>query len=510
MDPGATGGPGAPAAGRRRTIRKTILRGVLALSGLYLLLLIPDPTPVPPRPANRSPFGWNRDQHWKDLEARFAADRAGDSRAVRETLRASLERGAQLVARLDTRRCSPDDPIFAEIEENLFALGPLVAATPDQLPAYMGLVTSMRDAVKGQSTGWDMNADASRNRMYRLLYGGRMALEEAMLQAPPSAVPAISSGPEEPSPTPSVLVRGVRVHSGDILLSRGGAPTSALIARGSDYPGNFSHVALVHVDVSTAKVSILEAHIEKGVAVATIEEYLRDTKVRVMALRLRADLPALAADPLLPHKAASLALGEVAARHIPYDFAMDFEDHSRLFCSEVASAAYRKTGVTLWMGLSSISSAGLCSWLSAFGVTHTLTQEPSDLEYDPQLRVVAEWRDPDTLLKDHLDNAVTDVLLEAAERGETLTYSWPLLPMARALKGYSGVANLLGSTGPIPEGMSATAALKSREFHRRHGAIGALLQDRVREFKAGRGYVPPYWEILKLAREAQAILEPGR
>ncbi len=507
-------GPEAPAAGaapsRRRMIRKIIFRSLLALGGLYLLLLIPDPAPVPPRPASRSPFAWNRDQHWKDLEARFAAARSGDSRAVRETLRASLERGAQLVARLDTRRCAPDDPLLVEIEETLFALGPLVAAVPDQLSAFLGLVTSMREAVKRQSTGWDMQADASRIRIYRLLYGGRMALEESMLQAPPSAAPAMSSGPEEPSATPSVLVRGVRVHSGDILLSRGGAATSALIARGSDYPGNFSHVALVHVEASTAKVSILEAHIEKGVAVATIEEYLRDTKLRVMALRLRADLPALAADPLLPHKAASLALGEAAARHIPYDFEMDFEDHSRLFCSEVASAAYRKTGVTLWMGLSSLSSAGLCSWLSAFGVTHTLTQEPSDLEYDPQLRVVAEWRDPDTLLKDHLDNAVTDILLEAAERGETLKYSWPLLPVARALKAWSGVANLLGSTGPIPEGMSATAALKSRWFHGRHGAMRALLDDRVRDFQAARGYVPPYWEILKLAREAQSALEPAR
>ena len=43
--------------------------------------------------------------------------------------------------------------------------------------------------------------------------------------------------------------------------------------------------------------------------------------------------------------------------------------------------------------------------------------QDADLEYDPQLRVVAEWCDPDTLFKDHVDNAVIDVMLEAAERG---------------------------------------------------------------------------------------------
>ena len=32
------------------------------------------------------------------------------------------------------------------------------------------------------------------------------------------------------------------------MPSAGGAATSALIARGNDFPGNFSHIALVHVD----------------------------------------------------------------------------------------------------------------------------------------------------------------------------------------------------------------------------------------------------------------------
>ena len=30
--------------------------------------------------------------------------------------------------------------------------------------------------------------------------------------------------------------------------------------------------------------------------------------------------------------------------------------------------------------------------------------QDADLEYDPQLSIVAEWRNPETLFKDHLDN----------------------------------------------------------------------------------------------------------
>jgi len=154
------------------------------------------------------------------------------------------------------------------------------------------------------------------------------------------------------------------------------------------------------------------------------------------------------------------------------------------------------------MGLSSISSPGLRSWLSAFGVRHFVTQEPSDLEYDPQLRVVAERRDPDALFKAHVDNAVTDVLLEGAERGETLDYPGLKLPFARAAKAYSWTLNLFGGVGPVPEGMSSTAALRHERYGERHSETAARVLERAQGFREKRGYTPPYWELVKLAREA--------
>ncbi|MCK7517747.1 MAG: hypothetical protein MZV64_08560 [Ignavibacteriales bacterium] len=56
-------------------------------------------------------------------------------------------------------------------------------------------------------------------------------------------------------------------------------------------------------------------------------------------------------------------------------------------------------GINLWMGKSTISSKGTAKLLAGFGVKYFETQEPSDLEYDPQLSVVAEWRDLETLLQ---------------------------------------------------------------------------------------------------------------
>jgi hypothetical protein len=426
-----------------------------------------------------------------------------DTAALSDSIRLGLGEAELLLSRCQTLSLAPSSPLLARLETAVFELSPLLAARPKRLREFMQIHNRLRTTLKLQSHHWDMNAVAARQQLYRLLYGTRTAIEEILLQAETGSVPALMPAADEPSQTPSADFMGIIVHSGDIFVSRGGAPTSALIARGNDYPGNFSHVALVHVDEKSHDISIVESHIERGVAVASVEEYLNDTKLRIMILRLRADHPEIKADPMLPHKAATMVLRRAQREHIPYDFEMNFRDDSKLFCSEVASAPYSHLNVSLWMGVSHISSPGVRSWLAAFGVRHFETQEPSDLEYDPQLTVVAEWRELETLYKDHLDNAVIDAMLEGAEAGEKLEYDWYMLPLGRLLKGYSAVKNLWGGVGPIPEGMSAAAALKNDHFSKRHDAIKKRLMQLAEDFQLKRGYRPPYWELVKLARLAK-------
>jgi hypothetical protein len=180
---------------------------------------------------------------------------------------------------------------------------------------------------------------------------------------------------------------------------------------------------------------------------------------------------------------------------------MNYREHDELFCSEVAALAYEEAGIALWAGLSTLSSPGLRSWLASFGVEHFETQEPSDLEYDPQLVVVAEWRDPDVLFNDHLDNAVIDVMLERADQGEMLGYPWYQLPAGRLLKAYSSILNLFGGVGPVPEGMSASSALRHLAFTDRNRRLSEEAHGRAAAFQEERGYVPPYWELVRIARE---------
>lgn len=489
-----------------RIPRRAAATVAVLLPGLLLLVIPAGDPPVPEAPPSGGPFAWSQDSLWQALEASYLAARDAGCDRTEATAAVELAALRAAVDGLDTLVLDPSQPLLGTIQSRFMALGASVAACPALLVDYVALSGRLREAVKRQSGRWNLADRAARERLYQLLYGARAAVEEVMLHHPDSAVPLLL-GTNEPSATPAALVQGVGIHSGDILVSRGGYPTSALIARGNDYPGNFSHIGLVHVDSASQAVSVIEAHIESGVAVTTSEGYLRDKKLRVMVLRPRADLAALVADPMLPHRAASLALERARAGHIPYDFAMDYTDPARLFCSEVASSVYGDLGITLWTGLSTISRPGLRRWLAGFGVRHFATQEPSDLEYDPQLVVVAEWRDASALLQDHVDNAVVDGMLERADAGEDTRYPWYKLPAARLAKAYSWVRVLLAGHGPIPEGMSAASALRHEAFVVRQRTLADQVRAAVERRTREQGYPPPYWALVAMVRELAA--RPG-
>jgi hypothetical protein len=205
---------------------------------------------------------------------------------------------------------------------------------------------------------------------------------------------------------------------------------------------------------------------------------------------------------MLPQKAAKGMFEKAHKRHIPYDFKMNFYDTTEMFCSEVASYAYRINGLQVWEYPSTISSRGVVNWLHDFGVENFITQMPSDLEYDPQLSVVAEWRDPETLFKDHVDNAAMDALLEKANKGATIDYDTWQLPIVRIVKGYCMIKNLFGKIGMIPEGMSATKALKNQTFVAMHVRVKNKTMQMAEEFFKKNGYRAPYWQLVKFAEVA--------
>lgn len=482
-------------------MKKKFLYTLIGFFVVYGLLMIPGDSSVSiESEGNSIPFIWDQDKRWNQHEEQFALARKEHPESIQIQVELLVSDLYSRLNQLSEDGFTPNDPRLEPFLHSFFNLAPLVAAQESQNEDFFNLYNKARLLIKEQSINWDIENIESRITLYKMLYGMRAAVEEVNLQSKQHMFPVLYVK-DEPSETPSTNILGIKVHSGDLLVSRGGAEVSALISRGNDFPGNFSHVALIYVEEETSIPYLVESHIERGVAIATLEEYIKDRKLRFMVLRPRANLPRIQENPMLPHIAAKEMFKEVQERHIPYDFKMDFFDSETMFCSEVGSYTYKNNGIQLWQVESTISSRGVVLLLNTFGVENFVTQMPSDLEYDPQLSVVAEWRDSESLFDDHLYNAVIDALLMCADKGEEVGYNSFMLPIARIIKLYSGIKNVFGSEGPIPEGMNAVQALKNNSFVERHEKLKEKVISGAESFKKEEGYTAPYWELVRIAEE---------
>lgn len=466
-----------------------------------LVLALPTPPPEPPSGIEATAFRWDSDALFSELEDEFERAGALEPGAVREEFDALVAEAGILLDSVASAPELPEGPLD-RLSTLQFRIAVLAAARSDLLPGAERLMVRVRRDVMSAASSWP-SGRATHEALYRVVVGARIALDEALAQAGPDALSPLRVFPPVESSTPWIEVEGVRVHSGDILLSRGGAPTSALIARGNDFPSTFSHAALAHVDAETGVGTVVESLIETGSILTTVEEYLESRKHRILVLRLRPDHPAVVADPLLPHRAAQAMLDRLRTEHIPYDFAMEWDDPAAAFCSEIVYQPYREAGVDLWSIRSSMTSPGLVRWLAMMGVREFTSLVPSDAELDPQLAAVAEWRDAEALLDYRLDNAIIDALLEEAERGAGLGFPWYALPLARVAKGYSIAQSAVGRTPTIPAGMNASTALRVNALVSTvHPRIRAALEPRVERYVHERGFQPPYWALVQLARES--------
>ncbi len=492
-------------ATRDVTVVKGYRLGILGAVavGLLITLFIPDSGPEPAPIPDSHPFRWDRAELFAKLEEDFQASRSSTLEATREIFDGLEQDGLRAIEEIERGGSSVPVEALARLESIQFELAAHAAAHAPLLPRAHGFIQEARFTVMRTARAWPLDRAEVHAAVYRVIYGGRSAIEEALAQTGSAVLPALVHLEDIPSSTPWTEVAGVRVHSGDILLSRGGAPTSALIARGNDFPGVFSHAALVHVARETGEATVIEALIERGAVLSTAEEYLEAKRLRILLLRPRPGLDALELDPLAPHEAASVMLARVREGEVRYDFPMDWEDPEKLFCSEVPYHAYRAVGIDLWAVQSEMSEPGLMRWLASLGVRHFTTLVPSDLEYDPRLGAVAEWRDVSTLRQHRFDNVILDVLLEGADRGDRLGYAWYYLPVARMVKGWSVAQAILGGVPKIPTGMSAPTALRVDALsHRIHPALRASIEGKAAAFLDEKGYEAPYWVLFEMAREA--------
>jgi hypothetical protein len=62
------------------------------------------------------------------------------------------------------------------------------------------------------------------------------------------------------------------------------------------------------------------------------------------------------------------------------------------------------------------------------------------------------------------------------------------------------VQNARGEIGPVPEGMSATIALRAQWLGEEHARRKTRLLARTEQYRREHGHRPPYWSLVRLAR----------
>lgn len=199
--------------------------------------------------------------------------------------------------------------------------------------------------------------------------------------------------------------QGVDIRAGDLMLIRGKATVSSMIARIGNQEGQFSHLAIVGQDPQ-GKLHLVESLIQYGAILTPLDQWKKDRDARVVLLRHP--------DAALAKAAAREIYDFVAPRfkakdNIRYDFQMNDDDDSAVFCAEVASIAYKrasKGAFKLPLHRTSATKFRGTGFLESFGIKRDSLFAPSDLEVDTRFEIVAEYKHWPLLRQVRMQDAV--------------------------------------------------------------------------------------------------------
>ncbi|MCH9809295.1 MAG: hypothetical protein K0U74_16335 [Alphaproteobacteria bacterium] len=204
--------------------------------------------------------------------------------------------------------------------------------------------------------------------------------------------------------------------SGDVILTRGQLHNSAAIARIGDVDSQFSHVAMVYIDINGQHWAV-ESLIERGAVVTPLAEWLDHDLGRAVLFRHK--------DARLAQRAATLIHDRVqqsrrpAGKRILYDFTMTLDENTHnLYCSKLVRRAFREAsdGQVLLPTFSTLLDMQNRDFPRRIGVKAVETFAPGDLELEPSFDIVAEWQDYRVTSELRLKDIVMDKLFEWMER----------------------------------------------------------------------------------------------
>jgi len=184
-----------------------------------------------------------------------------------------------------------------------------------------------------------------------------------------------------------ILCAGVR--TGDVLITRAPKLSSAGVAHFCAEGGQYSHTLVVSVEPDG--VHVVAAYMEHGATTQKLEDFLRENHCcRIAVVRH--------VDGDLAEEVGRAAFRRIAhGPQVPYDDVFDSNDPGELYCSEIPRWAYGELvgrEPTLPRHPSPSGRRARSAIHASIGVDVPWLCSPVDYLVDPNLRLVAEWRDP--------------------------------------------------------------------------------------------------------------------
>ncbi|MFS4460174.1 YiiX/YebB-like N1pC/P60 family cysteine hydrolase [Bdellovibrio sp. HCB2-146] len=279
----------------------------------------------------------------------------------------------------------------------------------------------------------------------------------------------------------------LRIYPGDVFLIRGKSTVSAMIARIGDEEGNFSHVAMVGQN-EKGELFVVESLIQYGVVITPLEEWRKAQDARVALYRFH--------DPEVAAKAAKMlyAWGQGHAR---YDFAMNDDDYSEVFCSEVVRFAFDEAtvgAVKLPKYRSHVSKFKGGAYPKSLGVMGSSLFAPYDLEVEPHFSFVAEGRYYPLLRQVRMQDSVLQSVYEWMI-GKGYVFYDSAWVTTQAYLG-KGIRYLGFMSEDFPTYMPIKTMKSVLQFETVADALEAHLKKKEDEYYKAKGYLPSFMDMM--------------
>ena len=207
--------------------------------------------------------------------------------------------------------------------------------------------------------------------------------------------------------------------SGDMMMTRTSSFVSAVIARIGDEDGQFSHAAMIYID-NNGQIYVMESLIEEGVKISPFGEWKKKNHhARAVLFRYHDEKEGRnVANRLYQY----IQLQLKSKGEIPYDFHMNDRDQSEIYCAELVQFGFNHSNIyTIPTFRSSYKRLENHPFLKELTIHTYEGFAPSDLEVEPHINLVAEWRNYDETRDARMEDAIqTKVLYWMSKKGYLL------------------------------------------------------------------------------------------